>query len=537
MDSADYVVVGAGSAGCAVAARLAEQGASVVLVEAGGPDKSRLVTMPGMISLVHSIPQLKKRLDWGYYSVPQKFARDRRIPQVRGKVLGGSSSINGMIFVRGNRANYDEWAAEGCEGWSFDEVLPSFRRLEDWEDGASDLRGAGGPIKVTRQKHLTPATLAFMEALADTAGVPKVDDYNGADQEGVSVFQQSASGGLRFSSARGYLNGGSQQNLRVQTGVTVSRITFSGSRATGVEVVGTSGRRTITATREVVLSAGVFGSPHILMLSGIGPAGHLRDVGVEVRADLPVGQNLHDHVFVPMTFVVKNSSHRGTARHFFHGIATEVTRGDTWFGSTVFGAVGFVRSSLARDVPDLQIHELPWSYPIPNQDRPVRHKVDTRPALTVMPTLIYPKSRGDVRLASADPSVAPLIDPAYLADPADTDVLIEGMTMIREVFASKGLTGELVGELSFPSSEFPDETALRRELPIRAHSVYHPVGTCRMGADERAVVDPQLRVLGVEGLRVADASIMPTVTGGNTNAPALMIGEHAASLIASAHAR
>ncbi|MGH3452185.1 MAG: GMC family oxidoreductase, partial [Haloechinothrix sp.] len=231
MTEADYVVVGAGSAGCIVASRLAEQGASVVLLEAGGPDRTQLVRVPGMISLVHSVPQLKKRLDWGYYTVPQKHASDRRIPSTRGKVLGGSSSVNGMLFVRGNRGNYDSWAAEGCDGWSYDDVLPSFKRLENWEGGANEARGSGGPIEVTRQKDLTEASLGFIEALSDTVGVSKLDDYNGERQEGASIFQQSARDGLRFSSAQGYLTGRRIPNLRVETGVTVSRIVLDGSRA------------------------------------------------------------------------------------------------------------------------------------------------------------------------------------------------------------------------------------------------------------------------------------------------------------------
>lgn len=532
MTEADYVVVGAGSAGCALAGRLAEQGASVVLLEAGPPDKSKLVRIPGMISLVHSVPQLKKRLDWGYYTVPQKHAMDRRIPTTRGKVLGGSSSINGMLFVRGNRANYDDWAAEGCTGWSYDDVLPTFKRMENWEGGGNDQRGTGGPIEVTRQKDLTQASIGFIEALSDTLGVPKLDDYNGTEQEGASVFQESAIGGLRYSSSQGYLTGRDTPNLRVETGVTVSRITFEGIRATGVEVIGKAGSRAIRAGREVVLAAGVFGSPQLLMLSGVGPAGHLRDLGIDVRADLPVGQNLHDHLFVPMTFLMKSAIHRGTPWHFLGGMLAEATRGDSWFGRTVFEAVGFVRSALAGAVPDVQLHTLPWSYPVPNQDAPVRHKVDTRPALTILPTLIYPKSRGEVRLASTDPTAAPLIDPAYLCDPADADVLIDGIRMVREVMANRLIAGEVGGEFS-PGADYADEAALRRELPNRIHTVYHPVGSCRMGVDERAVVDPELRVLGVEGLRVADASIMPSITGGNTNAPAMMIGEHCAALMRS----
>lgn len=528
MNEADYVVVGAGSAGCAVAARLAEQGASVVLLEAGKPDRSRFVRVPGMISVVHTVPQVKKRFDWGYYTVPQKHALDRRIPSTRGKVLGGSSSINGMLFVRGNRANYDSWAAEGCTGWSFDDVLPAFKRLENWEGGANALRGTGGPIEVTRQKDLTGAAEAFIEATSQTLGVPRVDDYNGAEQEGISVFQESATGGIRYSSSRGYLN--DRPNLTVRTGVTVSRIVVESGRATGVEVLDKGGRTVIRAAREVVLAAGVFGSPQILMLSGIGPAGHLRDQGIDVHADLPVGQNLHDHLFAPMTFLMKNAVHRGTPLHFLSGMLAEATKGDSWFGRTVFEACGFVRTSHADGPPDLQLHTLPWSYPVPNQDAAVRHKVDTRPALTVLPTLIYPKSRGEVRLASSDPTAAPLIDPAYLSDPSDTEVLIEGIRMVREVMANSVIAADVTGEYA-PGPDYLDESALRRELPNRIHTVYHPVGTCRMGVDERAVVDPELKVRGIEGLRVADASIMPSITGGNTNAPAMMIGERCAELM------
>src|SRR5512144_550714 len=239
--SADYVVIGAGSAGCIVARRLAETGASVVLLEAGPVDATRFVRKPGMIAVFHNVPQLKKRLDWGFYTTPQKHALGRRIPQTRGKVLGGSSSVNGMLFVRGNPRNYDDWAAEGNTGWGFDDVLPSFKRLESWEGGADDLRGADGPVKVTRQEDLTPASLDFMEALSDTAGVPKIEDYNGKSQEGVSIFQQSAHAGLRYSSSVAYLDGHRLPNLRVQTGATVSRVVLEGSRAVGVEVVDKGG--------------------------------------------------------------------------------------------------------------------------------------------------------------------------------------------------------------------------------------------------------------------------------------------------------
>jgi choline dehydrogenase len=531
--TADYVVAGAGSAGCVLARRLAESGASVILLEAGGPDRTRLVRKPGMIAIFHNVPQLKKRLDWGYYTAPQAHALGRKIPQPRGRVLGGSGSINGMLFVRGNRQNYDDWAAAGCAGWSYADVLPSFKRMENWEDGATDLRGSGGPIQVTRQKGLTEASQAFIEALAATAGVAKIDDYNGKSQEGAGVFQQNVAGGLRYSSSVGYLDRQALPDLTAVTGVRVNRIIIDGGRATGVEVVTPAGSGTIRATREVILCAGVYGSPQILMLSGIGPAAHLRDHGISTVADLPVGGNLHDHLFVPMTYLMKSARNRGTASYFASGVIKEAIGGGTWMGRTVFEAVGFVRSPQARQIPDLQLHALPWSYPFPNQDAPVRHAVDKRPALTLMPTLIYPRSRGTLRLASADPSAAPVIDPNYLAEPSDSRLLLDGMELVREIMANPVIAGEVGGELS-PGPGYPDRDALAAELPNRATSVYHAVGTCRMGADEQAVVDPALRVRGVDGLRVADTSIIPSIVGGNTNAPAMMIGEHCASLMLSA---
>lgn len=538
MAQADYVVVGAGSAGCAVARRLAESGASVVLVEAGKADDKGLARMlfqtPGAISVMHSTPQLKKLFDWGYKSTPQKHAWDRTIPQTRGKVLGGSSSINGMLFVRGNRKNFDDWADEGCKGWAYDDVLPAFKRLEDWEDGESDLRGAGGPVKITRKHDLTAAAVSFMDAASERLGIPRIPDYNGETQEGVSPFQQSAAGGRRYSSAEGYLRDETARSgrlpLEVLTDAVVTRVVVAGSRATGVEVVTKDGPQVVSAGREVIVSAGVYGSAQILMLSGIGPAGHLHDVGVPVVADLPVGDNLHDHLFVPISFRMDSALRRPTAPYFLSHLARERLRpGSTWAAGSSFESVAFTRTSYAREIPDLQLLSLYWVYPVPNQDDPDTRVLppSTKPGQSVFPTLIYPESRGTVRLASRDPLAAPLIDPAYLADPRDTEVLVEGIAMVRDVMAG---VGDNQGEIG-PGSRYFSDAAMRRELPNFVHSVYHPVGTCRMGVDERAVVDPELRVHGIDGLRVADASIMPTVTGGNTNAPAMMIGERCAGLI------
>src|SRR5690349_22309991 len=273
-----------------------------------------------MIAIFHNVPALKKRLDWGYYTAPQASAWGRRIPQPRDRVLGGTGSINGMLFVRGHRQNYDDWAVPG---WSYENVLSSFKRMEDWEDGATDLRGAGGPVKVTRQKDLTPASRAFIEALAATAGVKKIDDYNGETQEGVSVFQQNASGGLRYSSSIGYLDHHSLPNLTILTRAVITRISIAGGRATGVEVVTADGPGTITADREVILCAGVYGSPQLLMLSGVGPAGHLAERGIDDVVDLAVGDHLHDHMVVPITYRMDSARNRGSGPYFGGGASTE----------------------------------------------------------------------------------------------------------------------------------------------------------------------------------------------------------------------
>ena len=529
-DEADYVVVGAGSAGSAVASRLAESGASVILLEAGKKDTSMLVTKPGMIGPMHAEPKIKKTVDWGYYTTPQKHMNNRVIPQTRGKVVGGSSSVNGLLWVRGNRANYDSWAAEGNTGWDADSVNEAYKRVEDFEDGADDYRGAGGPIKVTRHSQPTEASLQFEQAAADTLGVKILKDYNAAEQEGVSRFQQSASGGKRFSSSRGYITNADRPTLQVQPLVHVLKIVIENGRATGVEVLDKKGvKRTIRAGKEVILSAGVFGSAQLLMLSGVGPADHLAEHGIDVVADLPVGENLHDHLFVPTTWIMPNAVHRGVPSYFARGLARELTVGGSFLENSVFETVGFVRTSLATNVPDLQIHVLPWAYPSPNQDAPVRHEVDKRRALTVMSTLIYPRSRGTVQLASSDPHAAPLIDMNYLAEAADQQVLCEGVDMIREIMKSASFGGNVESELH-PGTLY-SSSDLKAEILNRATTVYHGVGTCRMGVDERAVVGPDLKVRGVDGLRVADASIMPSIIGGNTNAPSIMIGDKAAELI------
>ena len=529
-NEADYVVIGSGSSGSVVASRLAQSGASVILLEAGKSDEQFMVKKPGMIGPMHSVPEIKKKFDWGYYTTPQKHALDRKIPQTRGKVVGGSSSINGMVYVRGNRANYDSWAAEGNTGWSADETNQAFKRFEDFEGGEDAYRGVGGPIKIGFNPAPKEPCTQFIQATADTLGVKVLEDYNGASQEGVGRMQQNAVGGLRYSSSRGFIHNTAVPTLQLQTEVHAAKIVITGGKATGVEVIDKDGsRRVIRAGKEVICSAGVFGSPQLLMLSGIGNGDHLRQHGIDAQVELPVGDNLHDHLFVPLTFTAPGALNKGNASYFAKGLAKEITRGGTFLANSVFETMGFVRTSHATDVPDLQLHVLPWSYPSPNQDAPVRHQVDPRPSITVLSTLIYPKSRGTLRLASSDPTAAPLIDFNYLAEPNDIEVLAEGVEMIRAIMGAAAYGNSITGELH-PGVNITGKT-LREEVRNRATTVYHGVGSCRMGVDDRAVVGPDLKVRGVEGLRVVDASIMPSITGGNTNAPSYMIGERASDFI------
>ena len=531
VNEAEYVVVGAGSAGCAVAGRLADAGHSVVLLEAGGSDKSMMFKKPGMITMIHAEPKLKARFDWGYYHAPQPNMLNRTIPATRGKLMGGSSSVNGMIFVRGNKSDFDSWADEGNKGWSYEDVLATYKKMENWEGGASEFRGAGGPVQVIENHDITDAAKSFIQAGQAALGAASTADYNGAEQNGMHVIQESTSRGVRSSASRAYITGNTSPGLSVQTGVTVARVVIEGGRATGVEVIEGSSRRRIRATKEVIVSAGAYGSPHLLQLSGIGHSEHLAQFGITVHADLPVGDNLHDHLFVPTSWHVTNSPHKGNAFYFGKGIVKEqLNKGRTFMAHSVFESGAFLQTSLAQGAaPDMQLLALPWAYPAPNQDAPVRLKPDQRPTWSAFSTLIQPKSRGTVRLASADPSVAPIIDPQFLSEPDDLKVLVEGLEMIRETMSHPSIGAHVKGE--YEPGPAATGQKLIDEVLNRATTVYHPVGSCRMGVDERAVVDPELKVRGIEGLRVADASIMPTIIRGNTNAPSIMIGEKAAEFI------
>lgn len=415
----------------------------------------------------------------------------------------------------------------------FSDVLPAFRRLERFEDGADQWRGGEGPISVERASGLAGVTERCMAALAATAGVGLNPDYNGAQQAGVAPIQQSIGAGRRVGTDRGYL-WGAPSNLRVLTGATATRVILRNGRAVGVELVSGRNRRPLPAEHarcEVIVSAGSLGSPRLLMLSGIGHAAHLREHGITVTADLPVGDNLHDHLFVPMSYQAAGGRRSSPLSFIGAGVCEYLRPRSTFMAHTPFEAVGFVGSGAQAGIgiPDLQMFILPLSYP-ENQDEPGLHlAADPAPSLTLMPTMIYPQSRGTVRLASTDPFTAPLIDPNYLAEPRDVQTLIAGMELVRETVAHPELASE-VGREVLPGTGSADDD-LADFVRRNASGVYHPVGTCRMGNDDRSVVDPTLRVRGVDGLRVADASIMPSIVGGNTNAAAMMIGERAAELI------
>jgi choline dehydrogenase len=518
----DVVVVGAGSAGCALAARLTEDpSVRVLLLEAGGSDDVLEVRVPAALYKVW-----RTRRDWNYTTEPQPGLGGRGLFWPRGKLLGGSSSINAMIYVRGAAADYDEWAQlTGDPSWSYEAVLPLFRRMEDNARGADRFHGTGGPLRVEDLRSPHPWTRAVV-ASAVAAGYPRNDDFNGATQEGVGTYQVTQRRGRRWSAADAYLRPAlGRPNLTVLTGALATRVLLSGGRATGVEYRRGGRTHTAHAAAEVVLCGGAVNSPHLLLLSGIGPGAHLREVGVDVVHDLPgVGGGLQDHPLVPVIWDVRSG------RSLLRG---ESPSGYArWFGarrgplsSNLAEAGLFTRSRPELAEPDLQYHFLPVKF---WRQAEVDPDVDAFTAATV---LVRVHSRGSVRLRSADPAWAPAIDAGYLTDERDLDALVTGVEKAREIAAVGPLARVLAGEWS-PGPAVRTREALRQAARDTLESLYHPVSSCRMGTDDAAVVDPQLRVHGVEGLRVVDASVMPTLVRGNTNAPTMMIAERAADLMA-----
>ena len=526
----DYVVIGGGSAGCVLAARLSEDPAvRVLLLEAGGADRSVMIHCPAGLALMAKT----KGINWAFETVPQPGLGGRRGYQPRGKVLGGSSSINAMIYIRGQRGDFDRWAAEGNSGWSFDEVLPYFQRAEGNQRGGDALHGGDGPLDVQDLGSPNPIAQRFIDAGVQ-AGLPLNADFNGPEQDGVGWYQVNHRNGERCSAAKAYLAPAlGRSNLEVITGARVTRIVMEGRRASGVEFLRDGVRTTAQARGEVLLCAGALQSPQILMTSGIGPGAHLQQQGIAVLHDLPgVGQHLHDHVDV-----VQVVDAPGVNELFGLTLgAAWRTLGDIreWRDhrsgrlTTNFAEAGaFFRSQPGEPAPDMQLHFVIGK--LVNHGR----KTVFGHGYSCHVCLLHPKSRGTVKLASADPLAVPLIDPAFFAEPDDMTRMVGGFKRMRQVLAQPALAnlgGREVGASAGAQSDAQIEAFIR----AHADTIYHPVGSCRMGSGPTDVVDSSLRVHGLQGLRVVDASIMPSIVGGNTNAPTIMIAEKAADLIKAA---
>ena len=525
-DSFDYVIVGAGSAGCVLADRLTEGGATVALLEAGPPDRHPFIHIPaGVKHLLHH-----PGVNWMYASEPEESSGNRAIHWPRGRVLGGSSSINGMLYVRGNPADYDGWAQSGCRGWTWDEVLPFFRRSESYRSGGDDeYRGREGPLEVEAYRTILPLTHRFVEA-AQQAGFPFSPDLNGAEPEGVGYSQMTRVGRFRGSTAQTYLKRArGRGGFLVETDAVATKLLMDGRRCTGVAFRQRGRDRTLNANREVIVAGGAVNSPHLLQVSGIGPAEHLRSIGVEVVHDLPgVGGNLSDHYVARVVHRVQGAVSMNELSRLPR-VAGEIAKyflfgnGALTFGVT--SAMVFCRSREGLASPDLQLLFTPASYDV---NRVLTLEDEPGLSLVICPT--RPRSRGTVMAESADPLARPKIRPNYLTDPDDLRVMLAGFEHARRILAAPALAQHSVSETR-PGPDVTSPEAVESFARREGTTLYHPVGTCKMGTDPMAVVDPRLKVHGLDGLRVVDASVMPVLTTGNTNAPTIMIAEKASAMI------
>lgn len=528
MTEADFIIVGAGSAGCVLANRLTADGKNtVLLLEAGPRDRNPWIHVPLGVGKVLSDPSV----NWLLKTVPEPNAKGRVLGVPRGKVLGGSSSINGCIYVRGNAADYDGWAQMGCRGWSFSDVLPYFRRAENFEDGADRFRGAGGPLNVAWVRDRDALLDGVLDAAAQ-AGYPRNPDVNGARQEGFTYSQTTTRGGLRYSAARAYLHPAAKRpNLGIETGVLATRILFEGNRATGVEFVRDGVRSRCRARREVILAAGSIHSPALLELSGIGDPEHLAQLGIPVVAASPeVGRNLQDHFAVWVKWRIHghktlNERTRGT-RALLEGMRYLLSRRGA-LSYTAGPVMGFVRTRPELEHCDVQYHCTPLSF-----ENPETRQLERDPGMTISSLVLQPQSRGHVHIRSPEAEAAPEIFYNAFSAQYDVDTIVAGIRILRDIARQPALERFRPLELS-PGPEAVSDEELDSYVRTFGNACFHPVGTCRMGGDERSVVDPALRVRGVAGLRVVDASVMPRIPSGNTNAPVIMIAEKAAELILS----
>lgn len=530
---ADFIVIGAGSSGCVIANRLSTDPKNkVVLLEAGGKDTNPWIHIPvGYFKTMHN-----PSVDWCYKTEPDPGLNGRSIDWPRGKVLGGSSSLNGLLYVRGQKEDYDRWRQMGNDGWGWDDVLPLFKRSEDQERGADEFHGTGGPLAVSNMRIQRPICDAWVAA-AQEAGYPFNPDYNGPQQEGVGYFQLTTRNGRRCSAAVAFLKPAkNRDNLQIITRALVEKIEMDGRKVTGVTYLDKSGNRcTIKARKEVILSAGAINSPQTLMLSGIGPAEHLKENGIAPLVDLPgVGQGMQDHLQARLVFKCNEPTLNDEVRSLFNQARIALKYALFRAGPMTMAAslaTGFMKTRPELETPDIQFHVQPWSADSPGEG------VHPFSAFTMSVCQLRPESRGEIRLNGSDPKSYPKIIPNYLSTDTDCRTIVDGVNIARRIARHAPLSSKI-------AEEFRPKADLKMEdydgtldwARSNTASIYHPTGTCKMGQGADAVVDSSLRVHGVEGLRVADCSIMPEIVSGNTNAPAIMIGEKASDLI-SASAR
>jgi choline dehydrogenase-like flavoprotein len=523
----DFIVTGAGSAGCAVAGRLAESGQyRVLLLEAGPRDRNPWIHIP----LGYSRTYVDPKVNWKFETEPQPQMHNRRLYLPRGKTLGGSSSINGMLYIRGNHRDYDEWRQRGCIGWDWESVLPYFKKAENQARGADAFHGTGGPLHVSDQSIKGELSSAVLDACVQ-AGIPLNPDFNGATQEGCGYYQTTTINKRRWSAAKAYLKH-PPSNLTIATKAHVTRVVIENGRATGVEYQTPAGRQFSGASAEVVVSGGAFGSPHLLMLSGLGPAQHLREMGINVIRDMPaVGSNLHDHFNTTASWrcakkITLNELQNSLMRKALAGVRYGLFRSGPMAGNGVTAGL-FTRSDPRLERPDIQVNLLEWSTVERTRNAVIPHSF---PGFSMTPVHLRPDGRGTVRLNSPDPFASPAVLFDYLRTEYDIRAALVGLRLVRTIAAQPALRPYVVDEI-FPGIDIESDDALLDYVRRTGVSNQHPTSSCAMGVGPNSVVDPRLRVHGIAGLRVADASIMPVVVGGNTNAPTIMIGEKAAAMI------